>query len=165
MSAGLMRGNGNKAVWRDVTIVDGAVYRLPNGELVRASVEPHPDGLPEYWETSDVGSYKWPVGKGLTLSVLWPEPWADEPGSVGPARVKFLTAACMARVPWSLGYYVFEMNVRPEVWREVRDGDVGSHRTGWVVEDLVRADKDEEFEYRWAVGRASLALGRLMGEK
>src|SRR6266542_3679405 len=146
MSAGLVRGNGNQAVWRDVTIIDGAVYRLPSGELVRASVEPHPDGLPQYWQEAESGSHKWPVGKGLRLSVLWPEPWAPESGNLGPARTKFLTAACMARVPWSLGYYVYELNVRPEVWREIRDGDGQSHATGWTVGGLVRADEGEEFE-------------------
>src|SRR5687768_10365691 len=139
MRLGVGRGNRNRAVWRDVTILDGEVYRLPTGEVVRAKVVPDPDGLPEYWEEAAWDTHRWPVGRGLRLSVPGSGPAAGERehASIGPAEIRYLTAACAGLVPGSLGYCVRGVNGAPEVWREVREDDGRGRRTGWTVADLV----------------------------
>ncbi len=161
-----VRGNGNRAVWREVTVVDGRLYRLPNGELVQASVVPHPDALPVYWEEAPIratrrtGGDETPAAHGLTLSVVWPE-GMEEAGSVGPAYVRLVNAPGLAGVPWAGGYDVSEADWRPEVWRN--DPAVGvRHRTGWTVRDLAEAGPEAEREFREAMVRAVAATMRLV---
>ena len=150
-------GNGNRAVWRDMTILDGAIYRMPNGELVQASVVPHPDALPEYWEDVPGTDDAWPRGRGLTLNVHWHEEGAAR-GSVGPALLTFMTAARLAQVPWAGGHYVCDRDLAAKA---VRDTGCGAREATWTVEQLRLATTQEHAEFAAAVKRAARALRRL----
>jgi hypothetical protein len=153
-----LRGNGNRAVWRELVIVDGQLYRLPNGELARASVVPHPDALPEYWEETPDGGDAWPTGSGLTLSLVWPYE-AARSAVVGPAQLTLLTPACVAGVRWAEGCYVFDVDTTPEIVRKKGEEGFGP---GWPLDALVPAGPEGEAEFDEAVNLASRAQDRLL---
>jgi hypothetical protein len=155
-----LRGNGNRAIWQHVTLLDGGLYRLPNGELVMANVDPHPVSNPEYWKEFPDGSDAYSVGEGLTLSVIWPEDGGVARGTEGTARLTFLTAGCVAGVPWATGYFVDELALCPRVMGEDRENSEGV-RTGWTVNQLVGAGPEGAIEFAQAVQRAERARERL----
>ena len=158
---GIDHGNGNRALWGPVTILDGALYRLPNGELVQASVVPHPEALPEYWEDvpGDHGRRgdSWPRGEGLTLSVLWHAEGSAR-GCVGPTLLRLLTAPCVAGVPWGSGYSVCDLDVEPGLLRDTVSDD---YETGWTLEQLTEAGPDAAAEFAAAVRLAREGTQRL----
>ena len=170
---GLGPGNGNRALWGPITIHDGAVYRLPNNELVQASVVPHPEALPEYWEDVPAGQDRaadraranpdgytrdsWPRGEGLTLSVLWHAEGSAR-GSIGPALLRFLNAPAVAGVPWGSGYSVSDLDVEPGL---LRDTDHDDYDTGWHLEQLAAAGPDGIAEFIAAVRLAREGTQRL----
>jgi hypothetical protein len=155
------RGNGNRALWGPITILDGAIYRLPNGELVRASVVPHPEALPEYWEdvppTHGRSGDSWPRGEGLILSVLWHAEGSAR-GSIGPALLRFLNAPAVAGVPWGSGYSVSDLDVEPGL---LRDTVYDDYDTGWTLEQLTAAGPAAEAEFAAAVRLAREGTQRL----
>ncbi len=157
MNRHTLRGNGNRAVWRETLVVDGELYRLPNGELVRASVVPHPDALPEYWSDTPDGSDAWPTGTGLTLSLVWP--YEPSGGVVGPAQLTLLTPACVAGVRWAEGCYVFDVDTTPELIRKKGEEGFGP---GWPLDELLPAGLEAEPEFEEAVKVAEHAWQRLL---
>ena len=161
MASSGRHGNGNRALWGDVTIWDGELYRLPNGELVRASVVPHPEALPEYWEDVPGGQGRsgdsWSRGEGLTLSVLWHAEGSAR-GCVGPALLRLLTAPCVAGVPWGSGYSVCDLDVEPGL---LRDTVYEDYETGWTVEELMAVGEEAEEEFAAAVRLAREGTQRL----
>src|SRR5688500_9717151 len=169
---GVGPGNGNRALWGPITILDGAIYRLPNNELVQASVVPHPEALPQYWEAVPAGQARtdhhehagshtstgdsWPRGEGLILSVLWHAEGSAR-GSIGPALLRFLNAAAVAGVPWGSGYSVSDLDVEPGLLRDTVHDD---YDTGWHLEQLAEAGPDAQAEFAEAVRLARAGTQR-----
>ncbi len=171
MTLAHLRGNGNRAVWRDVALVDGALYRLPSGQLVLASVVPHPDALPAYWRDTPDGRDAWPTGRNLTLSLRWAAKEKDKdriPGAIGPAQVTLFAPASVAGVPWGEDFYVHELDATPVVL-PAADGAHDAHddtdsKRGWPVGQLTPARAEDYQDFAAQVQAAEMMTMERLAE-